>query len=88
MGNRAVFPDAHVEVQKVREDGAPLMVKDCRNCKFAGMDMDMDPYCVNAGVLGERSKVTGRTYPYGLDINPAFVICKLDFWAGRETAGK
>jgi hypothetical protein len=59
--------------------------KDCINCKFAGMDMDMDPYCANTGVLAKRTEVTGRTYPYGLDCNLAFTICRTEFWAGRGT---
>lgn len=32
--------------------------KHCRDCKFCGMDMDMDPYCVHPRVLEE--------HPYGL----------------------
>lgn len=59
----------------------------CCNCKFAGMDMDLEPYCTNKAVLAKRTETTGRGYPFGLDVNPAFVICQAEFWAGRE-AGK
>ena len=30
----------------------------CRECRFSGMDMDMDPYCAHARVIAE--------HPYGL----------------------
>lgn len=32
--------------------------KDCRDCDYSGMDMDMDPFCVHPNVLKE--------HPYGL----------------------
>jgi hypothetical protein len=35
----------------------------CSSCKFCGMDMDMDPYCVHPKVL--------ENHPYGYGINHA-----------------
>lgn len=35
------------------------MSKRCFECEHAGMDMDMDPYCVQSDVIGE-------THKYGL----------------------
>lgn len=34
-------------------------MKQCYECDYAGMDMDMDPYCVRPEVMGEK-------YKYGL----------------------
>jgi hypothetical protein len=48
------------------------------------MDMDMEPYCVNKKVLKARTKETGRKYPWGLDTNPARIICKGDHFTKRK----
>lgn len=48
----------------------------CGNCNYCGMDMDLDPFCVNQQVLQQRSEHTGRSYDYGLDINVAYGLCK------------
>lgn len=51
----------------------------CGNCEFCGMDMEMDPYCVNKEVLKKRTEITGKTYPFGLDISRAIDLCQGDF---------
>jgi hypothetical protein len=40
--------------------------RDCRDCKFSGMDMDMDPYCVHKKVLAE--------HPYGLVLHSPKIV--------------
>lgn len=55
--------------------------KNCRNCKWSGMDMDMDPYCIHPNVAKE--------HPYGLVLhNPKIgKFCereKLPLWEPRE----
>ncbi|MDP9651679.1 hypothetical protein [Paraburkholderia caledonica] len=52
-------------------------------CTHCGMDMDMEPYCVNEAVLALRTAETGRTYPFGLDTNPARALCKGKFFEAR-----
>lgn len=37
------------------------MKRECLNCDFCGMDMDMDPYCVAPAVVAEN--------PYGSSVN-------------------
>jgi hypothetical protein len=50
----------------------------CNKCAKCGMDMDMEPFCVSEPVLAARTVETGRDYPWGLDVNPARLICKGD----------
>lgn len=38
--------------------------------------MDMDPFCVKKEVLAKRTEITGREYPWGLDVNSAREVCK------------
>ena len=57
----------------------------CGTCAHCGMDMDMEPYCVETSILAERTKITKRNYPYGLDITPAWKICKGKQWETRKT---
>jgi hypothetical protein len=52
-------------------------------CKHCGMDMDAEPYCVQVDVLARRTAVTGRTYPFGLDTNPARALCEGKFFEAR-----
>lgn len=58
----------------------------CGTCQSCGMDMDMEPYCVKTAVLDSRKKVTGRDYPYGLDIGPAWELCQGREWEQREVS--
>lgn len=37
------------------------MEKTCLNCRFSGMDMDMEPYCIQPRVL--------EKYPFGLALH-------------------
>lgn len=37
--------------------------KDCFKCDWSGMDMDMEPYCINPTVA--------KKHPYGLVVNQA-----------------
>lgn len=60
------------------------MEKSCMNCNYCGMDMDMEPFCVNKEVLAKRTAETGRNYPWGLDVNPAREQCKGDFFEPRK----
>lgn len=57
--------------------------KGCGKCNNCGMDMDMEPFCVNNIVLDEAKKSLGRDFPWGLNINPARVICKGDMFEPR-----
>jgi len=41
----------------------------CRNCDHCGMDMDMDPYCVNLKVIESFEK-----HPYGLSLGSQTVM--------------
>lgn len=52
-------------------------------CKHCGMDMDLEPFCVNDLVLALRTAETGREYPWGLDVNPARSLCKGKFFDAR-----
>lgn len=56
--------------------------KGCGKCNHCGMDMDMAPFCVSERVLSQ-SALNGRAAPYGLNINPARIICKGDFFTQR-----
>lgn len=56
----------------------------CIECKSCGMDMDMDPFCVQKEVLAKRTEITGRQYPWGLDVNQAKPLCKGDFFESRK----
>ncbi|MNJ73450.1 hypothetical protein D3C77_702440 [compost metagenome] len=56
----------------------------CGKCDKCGMDMDLQPFCVDSSVLSEKSKQTGRNYPYGLDVNPARIICQGDQFTPRQ----
>jgi hypothetical protein len=47
------------------------------------MDMDMEPFCVKTEVLAKRTEITGREYPWGLDVNPAREVCKGDYFEVR-----
>ena len=60
------------------------MEKRCYDCNNCGMDMDMQPYCVKDEVLAKRTEITGREYPWGLDVNPARTLCKGDFFEVRK----
>lgn len=53
-------------------------------CAHCGMDMDMEPYCVQPQVLQRRTDVTSRTYPFGLDTTPARLLCKGEFFQQRK----
>lgn len=57
--------------------------KRCTECDHCGMDMDMEPYCVQPDVIALRTKETGRDYPWGLDINRARPLCKGMFLVDR-----
>ena len=50
------------------------------------MDMDMEPYCVQPVVLAARTKITGRAYPWGLDVNPARQLCQGEQFVQRTQA--
>jgi hypothetical protein len=54
------------------------------SCASCGMDMDMEPYCVNKEVLALRTAESGKSYPIGLDINVAQPLCKYDYWTPRK----
>lgn len=58
----------------------------CGKCDFCGMDMDMDPFCVNVQVLDLRTEITGKKYPYGLDIHPARTLCQGNFLSQDHNA--
>ena len=58
-------------------------MESCYRCNNCGMDMDMDPFCVKPEVLAKRTEVTGREYPWGLDVNPAREQCKGEFFEVR-----
>ena len=60
----------------------------CGKCNSCGMDMDMEPFCVNDDVLILRTAETGRDYPWGLDIGVARPLCKGDHWTRRENPGE
>ena len=53
-------------------------------CTHCGMDMDLEPYCVNESVLALRTAETGRDYPFGLDTNPARAMCKGKYFEARS----
>jgi hypothetical protein len=53
-------------------------------CEHCGLDMDMEPYCVHPIVLERRKAITGKTYPMGLDTNPARQVCKGEFYQERK----
>lgn len=57
--------------------------KGCGKCNSCGMDMDMEPFCVNTPVLEQAAKDYGHTFPYGLLINEARIICKGGAWTQR-----
>lgn len=56
----------------------------CGRCEHCGMDMDMEPYCVQKVVLQRRTKITGRDYPFGLNIDPARKLCIGEFYKERR----
>jgi len=56
----------------------------CGKCNSCGMDMDMEPFCVNKSVLSIAEMQDGRRYDWGLNINPARLICKGDYFTIRE----
>ncbi|MGF6643154.1 hypothetical protein [Paraburkholderia sp. GAS82] len=61
----------------------------CGNgCEHCGMDIDLEPYCVQEEVLKRRTAITGRTYPFGLDVNPARQLCKGEFYIERTAKDK
>lgn len=60
----------------------------CYQCNKCGMDMDMAPYCVQTDVLAKRTEVTGRDYPWGLDLNHARPLCQGEFFETRVTTQK
>lgn len=53
-------------------------------CVSCGMDMDLEPYCVKQEVLDRRTAITGRSYPFGLDTNPARQACQGEFYEERK----
>jgi hypothetical protein len=57
-------------------------------CQHCGMDMDVEPYCVQPVVLQRRKEITGRDYPFGLDTNPARQCCKGEFFTARAKDSK
>ena len=52
----------------------------CGQCAHCGMDMDMDPFCVQKDTLALRTAITGRDYPWGLDLTPAWFLCQGAFF--------
>lgn len=58
--------------------------KGCGKCDSCGMDMDLEPFCVNKPTLDFAAKQFGKTFPYGLYINQARLICKGDEWTERK----
>ena len=56
----------------------------CGGCESCGMDMDMEPFCVNKDVLSAAQESTGHTFPYGLAINHALRLCELKHWEERK----
>lgn len=57
-----------------------MWTDNCGKCASCGMDMDMEPFCVQEQVLAKRTQITGRDYPYGLDVNPAWEQCHGEFF--------
>lgn len=56
----------------------------CSRCYCCGMDMDMTPFCVNNAVLEAAKVEDDRAYPFGLNINPARLICKGELFVPME----
>lgn len=56
----------------------------CGKCNSCGMDMDLEPFCVNEDVLALRTAESGKNYPWGLDIGVARPICKGSHWTERK----
>lgn len=59
----------------------------CGNCDKCGMDMDMSPFCTDVITLAKAEETLGKVFPYGLNINPARLICKGDSFVVREKRG-
>lgn len=47
----------------------------CGQCGSCGMDMDMDPFCMNEQVLALSKEQDGRDRPFGLGVNHARKLC-------------
>jgi hypothetical protein len=58
--------------------------KGCGKCDNCGMDMDMEPFCVDSKTLATAKETLGREFPWGLNINPARIICKGHQWTPRK----
>lgn len=58
----------------------------CAKCNDCGMDMDLEPFCVNEKVIELRIAEPGahKSYPYGLDVNIALRLCKGNFETPRK----
>lgn len=59
--------------------------KPCRQCDNCGMDMDMEPFCVSSQTLAEAQMRLDRSFPYGLNISTARLICVGEHWVQRVT---
>lgn len=57
--------------------------KGCGKCNKCGMDMDMEPYCVDSDTLVEAKEKFGKPFPYGLNINDARPICNGEAFTPR-----
>ena len=58
----------------------------CNKCDSCGMDMDMEPYCVNKAVIAMRVAQPGafKTYPCGLDVSRALPLCQGKYKTPRK----
>lgn len=56
----------------------------CTACDYCGMDMDLDPYCVETKTLALVTEETGQKYPVGLYLRHARPKCKGDNWEPRR----
>jgi hypothetical protein len=56
--------------------------KGCGKCNHCAMDMDMAPFCTSAPVLAQSAQ-NGTAAPFGLNLNPARLICKGDLFTQR-----
>ncbi|UOL48628.1 hypothetical protein [Pseudomonas phage Astolliot] len=50
----------------------------CGGCQYAGMDMDMEPYCVNHTVRIQMETMHNREFRYGVTLGSAIPICKYE----------